>query len=165
VLLVAGPKSARNGKKVVRVQYVPESVRKEIRDQVKQEVLAQARSQNEPTTLPAWLNRFTFEGDIRLRQEVVGLAGDNSAPGQANFMGGNYTRAADAVVNTSNNLPSANTKDGYDRMRLRARVGPLPRSTMRCPPPWACPPAIQAWAAPAHPTTRPWGSTSITTPQ
>ncbi len=120
----SGPEYGKDGKKVVRVPYVPESVRKEIRDQVKQDVLAQARSERwaDSAASPEWLNRFTFESDFRLREEFVSLAGDNTAPGVTNFMGGNYTRAADAVLNTSNGIPTANTRDGFDRLRLRARV-------------------------------------------
>lgn len=43
----------------VRVQYVPETVKNEIRDQVRQEVLAQAKSEHwaEPNAVPSWLDR------------------------------------------------------------------------------------------------------------
>lgn len=118
------PEFGKDGKKIVRVPFVPESVRKEIRDQVKQEVLAQVRSERggEAAAIPEWLSRITFETDFRLRQEFVTLARDNTAPGMANFMGGNYTRAADAVLNTSNGIPSANTQDDFSRTRLRARL-------------------------------------------
>lgn len=55
----------------VRVPYVPQSVRNEIRDQVKQEVVAQARSEHwaQPDALPEWLDRIAWSGDIRVRDE------------------------------------------------------------------------------------------------
>jgi hypothetical protein len=55
----------------VRVPYVPQSVRNEIREQVKQEVIAQARSEHwaQPDALPAWLDRIAWSGDIRVRDE------------------------------------------------------------------------------------------------
>ena len=66
----------KDGKKVTRVTYVPEAMKKEIRDQVKQEVLAQAKSERwgEPGALPDWLDRFNFESDIRLRYEQTSFA-------------------------------------------------------------------------------------------
>lgn len=55
----------------VRVAYVPQSVRNEIRDQVKQEVIAQAKTEHwaEPNALPEWLDRISWSGDIRVRNE------------------------------------------------------------------------------------------------
>jgi hypothetical protein len=55
----------------VRVPYVPQSVRNEIREQVKQEVIAQARSEHwaQPDALPEWLDRITWSGDVRVRDE------------------------------------------------------------------------------------------------
>lgn len=55
----------------VRVTYVPQSVRNEIRDQVKQEVVAQAKSEHwaTPNALPEWLDRISWSGDIKVRDE------------------------------------------------------------------------------------------------
>lgn len=55
----------------VRVPYVPQSVRNEIREQVKQEVIAQARSEHwaQPDALPEWLDRIAWSGDMRVRDE------------------------------------------------------------------------------------------------
>ena len=52
----------------VRVQYVPETVKNEIRDQLRQEVLAQAKAERwaEPNAVPSWLDRIMWEGDLRL---------------------------------------------------------------------------------------------------
>jgi hypothetical protein len=53
----------------VRVPYIPEIVRRQIRDEVKQEVLQQAKDENwaAPNALPEWTKRFQLYGDFRLR--------------------------------------------------------------------------------------------------
>jgi len=52
----------------VRVQYVPESVRKQISDQVREEVVSQAKAERwgDVNAVPEWVDRFKFEGDVRL---------------------------------------------------------------------------------------------------
>lgn len=117
----------KDGKKVVRVSYVPESMKNEIRDQVKQEVLAQAKTERwgEPGALPSWMDRFQFEGDMRLRYESTGLSQDNTSPG-LNFRsssGNALTRAADITGNPYASPANFNTQDDRDRWRLRARFG------------------------------------------
>lgn len=114
-----------DGKKVVRVTYVPEAVKQEIREKIKEEVLVQSRQERwgEPNAFPEWLNRFKFEGDFRLREELVALSSSNTAPG-GSFVNGASTRAADfATTTASNGLFSANTNGNFDRTRIRARLG------------------------------------------
>jgi hypothetical protein len=55
----------------VRVAYVPQSVRNEIRNEVKQEVVAQAVNEHwfQPNALPDWLDRISWFGDIKVRDE------------------------------------------------------------------------------------------------
>ena len=118
----------KDGKKVVRVSYVPESMKNEIRDQVKQEVLAQAKTERwgEPGALPSWLDRFQFEGDMRLRYESTALSQQNSPPGVSFVNNSVMTRAADIVGNTtpsSFGVSNFNTQEDRDRWRLRARFG------------------------------------------
>jgi hypothetical protein len=59
------------GKDVVRVVYVPEHVKREIREQVRQEVVAQAKLERwgDVNAVPEWLDRLKWEGDIRLRYQ------------------------------------------------------------------------------------------------
>ncbi|WP_417318345.1 putative porin [Erythrobacter aureus] len=63
----------------VRVPYVPEAVREQIRDEVKKEVVATAKSEGwaQPDALPEWLDRFRFSGDIRVRGEHIGFGSSN----------------------------------------------------------------------------------------
>ncbi len=66
---------------MVRVTYVPEHVRREIQDQVKQEVVAQAKQERwgDVNAVPEWLDRLKWEGDFRLRYQNE-LFADSNAP-------------------------------------------------------------------------------------
>jgi len=119
------PEIGPDGKKIVRVPYVPESMKREIREQVKTEVLAQAKTERwgEPGAMPDWLDRFSFEGDMRLRYEAQRFGQDNSPPGVPDFGDNSFTRAADISSNTSNGYYNFNTQDYRSRWRVRARLG------------------------------------------
>ena len=55
---VAAAQAAQDKDKVVRVPYVPEMVKREIRDQIKQEVLAQAKTERwgDVNAVPEWVD-------------------------------------------------------------------------------------------------------------
>ena len=55
----------------VRVPYVPEVVKDQMRDEIKQDVMAQAKAEHwaAPNAIPDWVPRFRFTGDIRVRYE------------------------------------------------------------------------------------------------
>ena len=114
--------------RVVRVPYVPEVVRREIHDQIRQEVLAQAKSERwgDPGALPDWLNRIKWEGDLRLRYQTD-LLDKSNAPG-SDYVTANQisptTRAPD-LGTSRGNASLGNTQEQRDRMRLRARLGML----------------------------------------
>lgn len=103
--------------KVVRVPYVPQHVRNEIKDELRQEVMAQAKGERwaAPGAMPEWISRIKLSGDLRLRQQWVQQDPDN----------GSYA----SVVDTNNLGTSAesykqiNTTDDYQMSRLRLRLG------------------------------------------
>lgn len=101
--------TAKDAPNVVRVPYVPESVKREIREQIKQEVLAQAKGERwgDPGVLPDWISRISWEGDLRLRFQKDFYQPTNPPPIFFNSQG----------VNISN------TQDDRQRLRLRARLG------------------------------------------
>lgn len=72
---------AEADKAVVRVTYIPEHVRNEIREQIRQDVVAQAKTERwgDINAVPEWLDRLKWEGDIRLRYQAD-LFGDGNAP-------------------------------------------------------------------------------------
>ncbi len=100
----------------VRVPYVPETVKAEIREQIKQEVLAQAKSERwaEPGSLPEWLDRITWEGDVRLRYQ-----GDYFGKGNTDVLTYNAVTGA--------NL--GNTLIDQEQWRLLVRLGMTARVT------------------------------------
>lgn len=127
----ATSETGADGKRVVRVPYVPESVRQQMREQIKGEVLSQAKAERwgQPDAYPDWLSRLSFDGDFRARSESVSLAADNTAPGWGNsnsakFLSGDYTRAADFVPVKLQGFPSNNnSQNDFERSRIRARLG------------------------------------------
>jgi hypothetical protein len=115
----------KDGKKVVRIPYVSETTKKELREQVKREVLAQAKKERwgDSGAYPSWLNHVALYGDFRLRQEATALAHGNTAPG-SEYTYGDLTRAADISTSKgASGWPNFNTEDDSNRMRLRARLG------------------------------------------
>ncbi|WP_374339697.1 putative porin [Methyloversatilis sp.] len=133
-------KAAARAKKdnTVRVQYVPESVKAEIREQLKQEVLAQARTEGwaAPNAIPEWTERIKIEGDLRVRYQEDSFPNGNSdiagyAPGAAgNASATNQdfplaTRFPAGVDLDDNGFPTGNASEEVNRMRLRARIGLL----------------------------------------
>jgi len=97
-------------KKVVRVPYVPEVVKNEIRDQVREDVLAQAKAERwgEPGALPEWLDRISFDGDLRFRF-------------QANLYPPGNTPVLTYNAITGSQL--TNTTEDENRFLVRARFG------------------------------------------
>ena len=131
----------------VRVQYVPEHVKNEIREQLKQEVLAQAKSERwaEPNAIPSWLDSIKWEGDLRLRYQADNFGSDNTKSIK-NTIGYSFesyeedmaefgfqtagvstglTRAADLAKVNSAYEPTGNTTEDRKRLRMRARLGIL----------------------------------------
>jgi hypothetical protein len=98
--------------KIIRVPYIPESVKRQIGAEVKQEVLTQAKQERwgEPGALPAWLGKLTINGDMRFRYEADRFPTDNAPNVPA-------TLAQQFGINL------ANTTEPDNRLRVRARLG------------------------------------------
>ncbi|MGA4636015.1 putative porin [Pseudomonas solani] len=110
----------------VRVQYVPAIVRDQIRDQVKAEVMAQAKQENwaAPNTFPDWVSRISLEGDVRLRSESRYFS-DTNSDRITDFARLNDRGPYDVNKNTNTQLPPLlNTREDRENLlRLRARLG------------------------------------------
>jgi len=100
---------------VVRVPYIPESVRAEMKEEIKQEVLAQARGERwgDPGALPGWLSRISWDGDFRLRYQHDGFPTGNVTPAQYN-PAGNPNGGLTLIPNTT---------ESHDYTRVLARLG------------------------------------------
>lgn len=116
-----------SGKKTVRVFHVPESVKNDLRAELKREVLAHAKAERwaQPEAFPEWLDRFTFEGDLRLRFQNDRLPNGNTAAGPDYF--GDVNSLATRAVDMAG--IEANSQTDRDRFRLQARLGVLAKVT------------------------------------
>jgi hypothetical protein len=126
--------SAPAAGRVIRVPYVSQALRDELREEIRNDVLATAREERwaDPRTLPDWVRGVTVEGDVRLRWETDKFAAPTYAPGYA-------AGVSDPCLIATGNLPApcyrgqvaspawspdlANTTIDRDRMTLRARLG------------------------------------------
>ena len=110
----------------VRVQYIPESVKTEIRDQLRKEVMNQARDEHwaDRNAVPSWLDRIKFSGDILTRYQFDNYASSNTAPRDYDQSGssavGMTTRNA---AFASNGNTSGNTQNDLSSLKLRVRLG------------------------------------------
>jgi hypothetical protein len=110
---------------VVRVPHVPQVVRDQIRNEVREEVLARAKIERwgVPNATAEWTDRIAIEGDLRVRVQKDDPARTNPSPTEfLNASLAGVTRAVDFAAATATGLPTANTQDGRDRLRLRARL-------------------------------------------
>jgi hypothetical protein len=111
-----------------RVTYVPEIVKKELREQIQQEVMARAEKEHwaAPGTLPEWTQRITVTGDVRVRYEH-----DSFPKGNYQYVpnynaintGSPYDTNPGNLLATSPLWPVYNDTENRDRPRLRARLG------------------------------------------
>ncbi len=89
----------------VRIAYVPDVVKKQITDQVTQNVMEQTREEHLADTIaassvPDWVKRFHVNGDIRVRYEGDDYPSGNAVGNFTNFNAIN-TSASGFNVNTS----------------------------------------------------------------
>lgn len=122
--LAAGGGAAKN--KTLHVTYIPEAVKKDLRNEVKadlredvvKEVKEQARQEQwgVPAALPEWVNRFSFNGELRLRAEGDFFGSDNEP----------YTYLDWPAINKAGGLGSAGSNafmnTTSDRTRFRERL-------------------------------------------
>ena len=84
--------AAESGVKAVRVQYVPEHVKNEMREEIKKDVMAKLNYKaSERLGLPTWIDRIQWEGDLRLRYERDLFPEGNETPINLDLQGTNIT--------------------------------------------------------------------------
>jgi len=115
----------------VRVAYVPDFVKDEIRQQVRtdlrEEVVGDvmAKAKNEqwglPNALPEWTKRFKLSGDIRLRDQLQLYPSDNT---QGYYKNWPQINASGGETNAiANNQEYIDVIDDRNRLRERFRLG------------------------------------------
>lgn len=120
------PELGADGKKVVRVQYVPESLKAQMREQIKAEVLAQTGNGRLMAADASGevQSRFRFEGDVRVRGEATRLGADNTAV-KSYDSASRVTRLPEFLAQggPTKDLHTGNSQSDSSRERLRARIG------------------------------------------
>ncbi len=108
----------------VRVTYIPEVVKAQMRDEIKQEVMQQARDENwaSPRALPSWVPRLRITGDFRMRYEGDFYPSGNDNTGAFPIFNSINTGAP---FDTSGTVfsPQYNVDQNRNRFRIRARLG------------------------------------------
>lgn len=111
----------------VRVTYIPESVKAQIRDQLRTEVLSQAREQRwaAPGQMPDWVGRMRIFGDVRMRYDsyMFPAGNDNVTGSFPNFNAINAGQPFDLRNTTGLLPPQLNVDQNRERARLRMRLG------------------------------------------
>jgi len=108
----------------VRVTYIPESVKAQMREEIKQEVMSAARAENwaSPNNIPDWVPRFRVAGDIRVRYEYDSFPSGNDNTGAFPIFNTINTGAPFDVSGTVFS-PQNNVDQNRSRERFRIRIG------------------------------------------
>lgn len=108
----------------VRVTYIPEVVRSQIRDELRQEVMSQARQERwaDPRMVPDWVQGMDVDADLRIRWEAMlypeGNVNTGAFPDFNRINTGDPFDVAGSVFS-----PQQNVDTDRNRFRLRARFG------------------------------------------
>jgi hypothetical protein len=111
-----------------RISYVPEVVKKQLREEIRKEVMTQAKDEGwaSPGKYPEWASRMRFYGDLRGRWEGQFFpdGGYNANAGNhVDFNAINTGSPYDVSDGYRQNGPLFNTTEDRNRFRLRARLG------------------------------------------
>lgn len=123
---VAAATPAAPATPVTRVPYIPGIVRDQIRKELREEIVAQARTERwgVPNATAEWTDRIVIDGDLRIRAQHDRYGDDNASPRELAVASRNgVTRAPDLAAQTADGLATANTLDDRNRSRVRARLG------------------------------------------
>lgn len=110
----------------VRVPYISQAVREQIRDEVKGQVMAQAKSEGwaAPNETPEWSKRIRIEGDMRLRNESRYYSqGNNDITIDWASINNGSPYDVNNNTNGANPLQANTRQDRKNLWRARARIG------------------------------------------
>ena len=111
---------------VVRVPYIPQVVRDAIKEDIKRDVIAQAKQEAwaSPGSFPDWVSHIQWFGDIRFR-DAYSLYSHNNVSPYIDYATLNATGPIDVNQTTNpNGLPLLNTQTNrLNQLSVRARFG------------------------------------------
>ncbi|MGQ0698580.1 MAG: putative porin [Panacagrimonas sp.] len=120
----AADKTAPNGK--VRVPYLTDAQRTQIKNELRDEILDTARKENwaQPETVPDWVRRLRIEGEMNVRVEYNNL--DESNGNFVNYQEANRSGPLNTTPPPSGQpltIPTLNSTEDRTIPRIRARIG------------------------------------------
>jgi hypothetical protein len=107
------------------VTYVPEVVKRQLRQDIRNEVMEQAKNEGwaSPGKYPEWAQRIHFYGDVRFRFERDLFPKGNDQADAFNFNAINIGSPFDIGSSQTNGLPTYNATQNRTRPQFRARLG------------------------------------------
>jgi hypothetical protein len=107
------------------VTYVPEIVKRQLREEIKREVMDRAHKENwaSPGAYPEWAQRIRFSGDLRARYQGSFFPAGNDQLQAWNFNAVNTGSPYDLSQANQNFFPTYNATKDRHQPRLRARLG------------------------------------------
>lgn len=110
---------------VKHVTYVPEVVKRQLRDDIKKEVMAQAEKENwaSPGQFPEWATRIRFYGDMRLRYRGIFYPPGNDQINPVNFNAINTGAPYNVSQNYAYYWPTYDVTEDRSQFRFRGRLG------------------------------------------
>jgi Putative porin len=106
------------------VTYVPEIVKRELREEIKQEVMAKAQKENwaSPGAYPEWAQRIHFSGDMRVRYQSNFFPTGNDQGGAVNFAAINSGSPYDVSSSNTYFPPTLDATQNRDYLQIRGRL-------------------------------------------
>lgn len=108
------------------VSYVPDMVKRQLRDDIRKEVMEKAQRENwaSPGKYPEWASRIRLYGDIRARYEGIFYPDGNAPAGFfPNFNAINTGNPYDINGAATNPYPRYDSDQDRSRFRTRVRLG------------------------------------------
>jgi hypothetical protein len=107
------------------VTYVPEIVKQQLRDEIKQQVFAKAEKENwaSPGAYPEWASRIHFYGDLRTRYQGSFFPSGNDQAAAINFNAINTGSPFDISFPNGVQFPTYNATQDRNQFLLRGRLG------------------------------------------
>ncbi|MBY6239905.1 putative porin [Methylosinus sp. Sm6] len=110
---------------VKHVTYVPEIVKRQLREDIKKDVMAQAQKENwaSPGVFPEWATRIHFYGDMRLRYRGIFYPDGNDQINAVNFNAINTGSPYNVSKAYEYYYPTYNVTQDRSQFRFRGRLG------------------------------------------
>jgi hypothetical protein len=108
------------------VTYVPEIVKRELREEIKKEVMAKAEKENwaSPGAYPEWAERIHFYGDFRARYQSDNFPSGNDQADAFNFNSINSGSPFDVSnISNPNFAPTSDATQNRSQEEIRVRFG------------------------------------------